>query len=186
MRTDRPRFWVNLLGNQLVWLCAVAGASRGRQWPALLAASLYIGSQLLTSPHPRLDLRLLTLALGCAWLVDASAAASGTVHYDAALLGWAPPPWIMALWAAFAMTLTTSMRFLQRHAALPLLFGLLLAPLAYLSAARGFGAVQFAAPAWKGLLLLGIGWSIALSLLCWAARRGVRSTTPPPLAGASP
>jgi hypothetical protein len=139
------RFWANLLGNQLVWLCAVAGAGRGWQWPALLAASLYIGSQLLTSPHPRLDLRLMLLALACAWLVDASAAASGTVRYAAAPLGWAPPPWIMALWAAFAMTLTTSMRFLQRHPALPALFGLLLAPLAYLSAARGFDAVQFTA-----------------------------------------
>jgi hypothetical protein len=85
------------------------------------------------------------LALACAWLVDASAAASGTVRYAAAPLGWAPP-WIMALWAAFAMTLTTSMRFLQRHPALPALFGLLLAPLAYLSAARGFDAVRFTIP----------------------------------------
>lgn len=177
------RFWANLLGNQLVWLCAVAGAGRGWQWPALLAASLYIGSQLLTSPQPRLDLRLMLLALACAWLVDASAAASGTVRYAAAPLGVAPPPWIMALWAAFAMTLTISMRFLLRHAALPALFGLLLAPLAYLSAARGFDAVRFTAPLWQGLLVLGVGWSIALSLLCMAARRGCR-TIPPPLAGA--
>ncbi|WP_414610500.1 DUF2878 domain-containing protein [Stenotrophomonas pavanii] len=177
------RFWANLLGNQLVWLCAVAGAGRDWQWPALLAASLYIGSQLLTSPHPRLDLRLMVLALACAWLVDASAAASGTVRYAAAPLGWAPPPWILALWAAFAMTLTTSMRFLQRHPVLPALFGLLLAPLAYLSAARGFDAVQFTAPAWQGLLVLGAGWSIALSLLCQCARRGSR-TPSPPLAGA--
>ncbi len=151
------QFWANLLGNQLVWLCAVAGAGRGWQWPALLAASLYVGSQLLTSPHPRLDLRLLVLALACAWLVDASAAASGTVRYAAAPLGWAPPPWILALWAAFAMTLTTSMRFLQRHPVLPAVFGLLLAPLAYLSAARGFDAVQFTAPAWQGLLVLRAG-----------------------------
>lgn len=149
------RFWTNLLGNQLVWLCAVAGAGRGWQWPALLAATIYIGSQLLTSPHPRLDLRLMLLALACAWLVDASAAASGAVRYAAAPLGWTPPLWIMALWAAFAMTLTNSMRFLLRHPALPALFGLLLAPLAYLSAA----------------------------LLCMAARRGSR-TLPPPLAGA--
>lgn len=177
------RFWTNLLGNQLVWLCAVAGAGRGWQWPALLAATIYIGSQLLTSPQPRLDLRLLMLALVCAWLVDATAAASGTVRYAAAPLGWAPPPWIMALWAAFAMTLTNSMRFLLRHPALPALFGLLLAPLAYLSAARGFEAVRFTAPLWQGLLVLGVGWSIALSLLCMAARRGSR-TLPPPLAGA--
>ncbi|WP_294991279.1 DUF2878 domain-containing protein [uncultured Stenotrophomonas sp.] len=180
------RFWANLLGNQLVWLCAVAGAGRGWQWPALLAAALYVGSQLLTSPQPKLDLRLMLLALACAWLVDASAAASGALRYAAAPLGWAPPPWIMALWAAFAMTLTTSMRFLQRHTALPALFGLLLAPLAYLSAARGFDAVRFNAPAWQGVLLLGIGWSIALSLLCQAARRGTHPTPQPPLAGASP
>ncbi|HFK2883704.1 TPA: DUF2878 domain-containing protein [Stenotrophomonas maltophilia] len=178
------RFWANLLGNQLVWLCAVAGAGRGWQWPALLAASLYIGSQLLTSPRPRLDLRLLLLALACAWLVDASAAASGTVRYAAAPLGWAPPPWIMALWAAFAMTLTMSMRFLQHHPALPALFGLLLAPLAYLSAARGFDAVRFADPVWPGLLVLGAGWSIALSLLCRTARRGMHIPQPP-FAGAS-
>lgn len=178
------RFWANLLGNQLVWLFAVAGAGRGLQWPALLAASLYIGSQLLTSPHPRLDLRLMLLALACAWLVDASTAASGTVRYAAAPLGWAPPPWIMALWAAFAMTLTASMRFLQRHPALPPLFGLLLAPLAYLSAARGFDAVRFADPAWPGLLVLGAGWSIALSLLCHTASRGMH-TPQPPFAGAS-
>lgn len=180
------RPWVNLVGNQLVWLCAVAGAGRGWQWPALLSAALYIGSQLSSSPHVRLDLRLILLALACAWLVDASAAASGSVRYAAAALGWAPPPWILALWAAFAMTLTSSMRFLQRHAALPFLFGLLLAPLAYLSAARGFDAVQFIAPAGRGVLLLGAGWSIALSVLCLAARRWAAPTPTPPLAGVSP
>ena len=75
------------------------------------------------------------------------------------------------------MTLTTSMRFLLRHPALPALFGLLLAPLAYLSAARGFDAVRFAAPTWQGLLVLGAGWCIAL-LLCVTARRGSRTTPP--------
>lgn len=179
------RFWPNLLGNQLVWLCSVAGAARGWQWPALLAATLYVASQLPGSPQPRLDVRLMVLALACAWFVDAGAAASGTVRYAAAPWGWAPPPWILALWAAFAMTLTTSMTFLQRHAALPLLFGALLAPLAYLSAARGFEAVRFVAPAWQGLLVLGAGWAIALSLLCRVARRGMRASPPPSLAGVS-
>jgi len=179
------RFWINLIGNQLVWLCAVAGAGRGLQWPALLAAALYVASQLASSAQPRRELRLLVLALACAWLVDASAAASGTVRYAAAPLGWVPPPWILALWAAFAMTLTGSMAFLHRHLALPILFGLLLAPLAYLSAARGFGAVQFTSPAWRGLLVLGIGWSVALSLLCCVAQHGSRRRQLPQRSGGS-
>ena len=150
-----------------------AALGRYARMPAGCALMLGNGSDELIS----------LLALACAWLVDASAAASGAVRYAAAPLGWTPPLWIMALWAAFAMTLTNSMRFLLRHPALPALFGLLLAPLAYLSAARGFEAVRFTAPLWQGLLVLGVGWSIALSLLCMAARRDSR-TLPPPLAGA--
>lgn len=171
------RTLLNLLGNQLVWLCAVAGAGRGLQWPALLASALYIASQLYSAAQPRTELRLLLLALACAWLVDGIAAGSGRVAYAAAPFGWAPPPWILALWAAFAMTLTSSMAFLQRNSLLPATFGLLLAPLAYLSAARGFDALHFAAPAWHGLLLLGIGWSVALTLLVTNARRWTRSST---------
>lgn len=179
------RTLLNLLGNQLVWLCAVAGAGRGWQWPALLASALYIVSQLYSAAQPRTELRLLLLAMACAWLVDGLAAASGRVGYAAAPFGWAPPPWIMALWAAFAMTLTSSLAFLQRHWALPVTFGLLLAPLAYLSAARGFGAAHFAAPAWQGVLLLGVGWSVALTLLVTSARRWTHSPTQAPLTGAS-
>jgi len=179
------RHWLNLLGNQLVWLCAVAGAGRGLQWPALLAAALYVGSQLLTSAQPRAELRLLVLALGCGCVVDGLAAASGVVHYAAAPLQWAPPPWILALWAAFAMTITVSLAFLQRHALFAAAFGLLLAPLAYLSAARGFDAVKFPAPAWHGVLVLGMGWSIALPLLCGAARRWSRCAGQRPVTGAS-
>ncbi|MNN25972.1 hypothetical protein D3C81_1394650 [compost metagenome] len=181
---DMRRTWVNVMGNQLVWLCAVAGAGRGWQWPAMLSATVYIGSQLLTSSQPRLDLRLLLLALACAWLVDGSAAASGGVHYAAAPLGWVPPPWIFALWAAFAMTLTTSMAFLQRHWLLPVALGLL-APLAYLSAARGFQAVHFTPPAWQGVATLALGWCIALSLLCAVARRGTPGKHDTPLIGAT-
>lgn len=180
------RTWLNLLGNQAVWLCAVAGAGRGLQWPALLAATLFVASQLSTSPLPRVELRLLVLALACAWLVDGAAAAAGVVRYAAAPLGWMPPPWIHALWASFAMTINASMAFLQRNTALPVCFGLLLAPLAYLSASRGFDAVQLSPPAWKGLLTLGIGWSIALPLLCSAARRWSRLAIRPPFAGARP
>lgn len=165
-------FWGNLIGNQLVWFCAVAGAGRGLYWPALVAATAYVVSQLLLSHHPSVDLKLIAVALACGLLVDGAAGASGQVLYAAATTStWLSPPWILALWAAFAMTLTVSFAALQRQWWVAFLVGLLLAPLAYLSAARGFSSVSFAAPAWRGIAVLGIGWALALPLLAACARR---------------
>ncbi len=165
-------FWGNLIGNQLVWVCAVAGAGRGLYWPALLAAGAYVLSQLLQSPHPVVDLKLIALAIGCGLVVDGVAGASGRVVYAAGNAERAlAPVWILALWASFAMTLTVSFAALQRRWRLAVLVGLLLAPLAYVSAARGFSSVSFATPAWQGIALLGIGWALALPLLATCARR---------------
>lgn len=170
------RFWANVIGNQLVWLCAVIGAGHGLRWPALLAAGVYVASQLMLSPRPGVELRLLGVALLCGLLVDGTAAASGWVRYAAGNDPvWLAPVWILALWAAFAMTLTVSFAVLQRHLRIAALVGLLLAPLAYLSAARGWSAVVFTPPRWHGVLLLGIGWSIALPLLAACARAWQRS-----------
>lgn len=165
-------FWGNLIGNQLVWFCAVAGAGRGLYWPALVAAAAYVLSQLLLSPHPAVDLKLIALAIGCGLVVDGVAGATGLVVYAAgnAERGLAPV-WILALWASFAMTLTVSFAALQRRWQLAVLVGLLLAPLAYVSAARGFSSLTFATPAWQGIAVLGIGWALALPLLATCARR---------------
>lgn len=171
------RFWANVIGNQLVWLCAVIGAGHGLRWPALLAAAVYVGSQLAMSPQPGVELRLLGVALLCGLLVDGVAAGSGWVQYAAGNdPAWLAPVWILALWAAFAMTLTVSFAALQRHLRIAALVGLLLAPLAYLSAARGWASVSFSEPRWHGIVLLGVGWSMALPLLAACARHWQRTT----------
>jgi hypothetical protein len=161
----------NVLGNQLVYLCAVIGAGRGRVWPAIVAAALFVIWQWAGSRQRAVTLRLILLALGCGALVDGVASASGWVSY-AAHPGpvWLAPVWILALWAAFAMTLGVSLAALQRHLSLAAVVGFTLAPLAYLSAARGFDAVRFATPAWRGVLLLGVGWALALPMLMAAVR----------------
>jgi len=165
------RFWANVIGNQLVWLCAVIGAGHGLRWPALVAAAVYVGSQLAQSAQPSVELKLMLVAIGCGLVVDGLAGASGWVLYAAGNdSAWIAPVWILALWAAFAMTLTVSFAVLQRHLVAAALVGLLLAPLAYLSAARGWSSVVFAAPQWQGVLLLGLGWAIALPVLAACAR----------------
>lgn len=171
------RFWANVVGNQLVWLCAVIGAGHGLRWPALLAAGLYVASQLAWSSQPGVELKLLGVALLCGLLVDGAAGASGWVAYAASDAPWLAPVWILALWAAFSMTLTVSFAALQRHLGLAMLVGLL-APLAYLSAARGWSSVVFTAPAWQGVALLGAGWALALPLLAACARHWQRTSLP--------
>lgn len=170
--------WANVIGNQLVWLCAVVGAGHGLRWPAVLAAAAYVASQLWLSAHPGVELRLLALAMACGLVVDGIAGATGVVVYAAHDATWLAPVWILALWAAFAMTLTVSFSVLQRHRVAAALVGLLLAPLAYLSAARGWEAVRFTDPSWQGVLLLGIGWALALPLLAAYARRWQRAAAP--------
>ena len=171
-------FWANVIGNQLVWLCAVVGAGQGLRWPALLAAAAYVASQLAMSAQPGVDVRLLGVAVLCGLVVDGLAGASGQVVYAAAWPNaWLAPVWILALWAAFAMTLTVSLKVLQRRLWLAGLLGLI-APLADLSAARGWAAVAFPSPSWQGVAVLALGWAIALPLLALCARHWQRGTAP--------
>ncbi|WP_367344807.1 DUF2878 domain-containing protein [Stenotrophomonas bentonitica] len=171
-------FWANLIGNQLVWLCAVIGAGHGLRWPALVAAGAYVASQLVMSARPGVDLKVLLVAVLCGLVVDGIAGGSGRVVYAAAWPTAAMAPvWILALWSAFAMTLTVSLQVLQRRVWLAAVLGLL-APLAYLSAARGWSSVTFPAPSWHGVALLAAGWAVALPLLAVCARHWQRNPSP--------
>lgn len=161
----------NLLGNQVVWLCAVIGAGQGLAWPGVVAAALYCLSQFWLNSTRRVDLRLVLAALALGLALDSAMAASGLARYAAP---WPSselaPAWILGLWAAFAMTLTQSLAFLQQRAWLAFVFGAIGGPLAYLGAARGWQAVTFAPPQWQGWLALAAGWGVAMLVLARLAR----------------
>lgn len=162
------RFWGNLLGYQLVWLAAVTGAGRGQWWPAVITASLFGAWQLTLSRQRVLELRLVMAAAVLGAMLDGGLAASGLLRYAAgsiALPAGGAPLWILALWCAFALTLTQSLRWLQPRPWLAMLFGAIGGPLAYLGAGRGFDAVAFAAPGWMALAWLALGWALAIVLL---------------------
>lgn len=163
--------WLNAIGYQVVWFCAVIGAGNGHAWPGVLAALGFIGWQMAVSRRRSVDLRLVIVALGCGCLVDGSLAASGLIDYAAT---WSPafaPWWILGVWASFAMTLTHSMRFLQRSAWLPMLLGGIGGPMAYAGAAQGWQAMVFAAPGRCGVAALVVAWGIALPVLVALAKR---------------
>jgi hypothetical protein len=164
--------WVEFVAYQAVWFVAVIAAGNGYAWPGMLTAAAFVGVQWLLSPRRTGLTMLVALALLAGTLVDGALALSGLARYAAA---WpspqSAPAWILGLWCAFATTLAGSLRVFQTHLYAAALLGAVGAPLAYLGAARGWSAVAFAEPAWRGLASLAAGWALALPALAWSARR---------------
>ena len=157
--------WANLLGYQATWFAVVWSAGAGRPWIGMLACAAFMGWQLLASRVRKADARVLAAAIGCGLLIESAAAGSGWLRHAAPQPGWPAPPWILLLWGAFALTLNHSMAWFARQPWLAAVFAGIGGPLAYLGAARGFGAVAFVAPAWHGVLVLAVGWALGLPLL---------------------
>ncbi len=164
-------FWTNLIGYQAVWFASVAAAAHGLPWIGVGIALCFAAAQWTASPHKAADARLALLGVAAGIVVDGTLAAAGAVAYASASPALIAPLWILAMWVAFALTLNHSLAFLQARPAVAAVFGAIAAPLAYLGAERGFGAVAFSAPPWRPLSLLAIGWALALPLLLACARR---------------
>jgi hypothetical protein len=157
--------WLNAIGYQLVWLAAVWGATHERAWlgPVVL---LPFASIHLLRRDGRPDAWLLLAAAGAGTVLDSLYAATGTIAYASPFPSThAAPAWIIALWAAFALTLRHSLRFLQGRWLLAMAFGAAGAPLAYVAAARSWQAVEFPQGAVVAIGALALGWAFVLPLL---------------------
>lgn len=170
-------FRANAIGYQIVWFSAVIGAGHGLWWPGVCAAAAFVLLHFAlcrqTPAERGIDLRLMSIALICGLIMDGGLARSGLAHYAAApaLLSDGPPPWILSIWASFALTLRHSMTFLLGRPLFATLLGAIGGPIAYLGAARGWDAIVFAEPRWMAIVTLVIGWAIAIPLLTTLASR---------------
>jgi hypothetical protein len=157
--------WFNIVGYQLVWLATIWGASHERAWLGPLAF-LPFASIHLRRRDGRLDAWLLLAAAGCGTVLDSLYAATRTIEYASPFpSGHAAPAWIITLWAAFALTLRHSLRFLQGRWLLAMAFGAAGAPLAYVAAARSWQAVGFPQGVVVAIGALALGWAFVLPLL---------------------
>jgi Protein of unknown function (DUF2878) len=168
----------NVLGYQMVWFAAVAGAGRELWWAGPLAALVFaaghFGWAANASDRGR-DLRLMALALACGLILDGSLAYTGLVVYGGGGFALPPggaPPWILSLWMAFALTLGHSLAAASRRPLLCATLGAIFGPLAYLGAERGFAAAVLPDPRWQSLTALAIGWAFALWVLARFTGRG--------------
>ncbi len=168
---------VNFVAYQAVWFAVVASAARGRAELGIAASVLFVGVQLTLSGRRALDVRLMAAAILLGLMVDGTLGFFDWLRYASpapALPPHGAPLWILCLWASFALTLTRSLAWLMRRPWLGALFGALGGPLAYASAARGFGAVELVPPAARAFAGLALGWGAAIPALAYVARRGAQ------------
>jgi hypothetical protein len=167
--------WINLVGYQLVWFAAVIGAAHAQPLLGVAVAVLFAAWQLSVSKDAKADAFIMLLAVALGMAIDGGLQASSLLQYVSPQPGLLAPAWILAIWAAFALTLNHSLAFLHGRTGLAALLGALGAPLAYLTAARGFGVVSFTQPAWRGLVALAFAWALSMCAFELIRMRPARS-----------
>jgi hypothetical protein len=166
--------WMNFIGYQLAWFVVVRTAGQGQSWIGIVAAGAFIALQLAFSTRRLLDLRLMAVALVLGLVIEGGLALSGWVQYAPALVTIPPggaPLWILALWMAFSLTMTRSLGWLRGRPVLGMLLGAIGGPLAYLGASRGWDAVEFPEPTYRGITGLAVGWGAAIPTMLTVIRR---------------
>jgi hypothetical protein len=160
---------LNALGYQGVWIASVAGASRGMAWVGPVCAVAFACAVLATSERPRVDARLMMLAIAVGATMDSAWIALGWLDFNAAWPSAAfAPAWILGLWLSLALTLDHSLAFLRDRVWLAAVLGGAGGPLAYWAASRS-GAVRLDAPVLTVLAGLGVAWALLFPMLVRAA-----------------
>lgn len=164
--------WINMLFYQATWVSAVASAGNRYWWPGLLVMLAFAAWQLPSSDWPRADAALMGALGVLGFGIDSAFQALGLMHF-AAPEGWpdVAPPWMVALWTSFALSLNHSLAFLQGRPLLAAALGCLGAPAAYWAAGRGWHAVAFGEPALPCLALIALLWLLLMPLAACLALR---------------
>jgi hypothetical protein len=163
---------VNFIASQLLWLASVGGAANGVPLLGPAVFLVFAAYQLSPRRRARGDLALMLLALPLGLIVDSTMAATGLAVYASPVpVAWMAPVWILTLWMGFALTFNHSMAQVMRRPGWAVAFGVVGGPLSYWIAQRAWGAVDFVAPPWPALLVLGALWGVAMWLLTLACRR---------------
>ncbi len=167
---SKPKVFINFVMYQLAWLTCVLGAAYQLPWLALIVALIFIGTQLVWTPHPANELALLFIAGVIGAVFDQLLLNHGIIQYQAH--GWSGaivPIWIIGLWIAFASTLNVSLRWLRDYRVAQILLGMMGGPVAYYAAEKLGAVTVTVTPA--SYIVLGIGWGLMTPLLVKLSRR---------------
>ncbi len=164
--------WLDLATSQAAWWWCILGARSERAALALLGPAAYLLGHLLLARGERQSvLRLATAGAAIGLLGDAILASSGLLTLPPSLT-WGPvAPFLVALWAMFAVSLQNSAAFLVRLPAWQAaVLGAVAGPLAYAGGERlGVLSLSGWAP-WA----VGLEWALAVPIIAACARAAAR------------
>jgi len=159
----------NFFAFQAGWFACVLSAAHGEPWLGVAVALVVVGLHLAAVHRPAIELRLIGAAVAMGLFLDSLLVAAGWLEYpNGQLAGGLAPYWILALWALFATTMNTSLRWMRNRYLLAAVFGLIGGPLSYLAGQR-LGAVRFNGEI--GTVALAVVWATAMPLLVKLSER---------------
>ncbi len=158
----------NFILFHLLWLAAIFGAVQGSSLWALAVLALQLLHGAWVAPFRR-DVLIVLSGLLVGLCFEIALIASGLIEYRLQSSSWAPPLWILVLWAGFAQAFNHSLAWLQQRLLLAGVAGGV-ASMVSLYAGLRFGAAT--SPQTLVLLAVyGLSWSLMVPLLAWLAER---------------
>ena len=164
------RLIVNFIGLQLTWFACVIGGAQSNVWLSLLVGLPFIVWHLYRAKSALKELKLIGITLLIGTMFDQSVLAFGLVQYPPHW--WSSnflPLWMFILWAIFATALNVALRWMHGKLIIPALFGLIGAPLSYLTGIK-FGAMLHPITP-NFYIAIGLGWALIMPILVFYSQR---------------
>ena len=168
-RAGLAKTW-NFVAFQIVWFACVLGSANDREWIAAAVGWPLVGLHLATAPHRgRQALLVLAFVVGGACLDRVLVELEALRLHNPCVFGLSPL-WMMTLWASFATTQPSSMRWLVDKPIAATLVGAVSGPFVYRGGEK-LGALALGDDFWWSAALLALAWAIVMALGSWLTRR---------------
>lgn len=156
---------INLIFFQLVWLAIVSGPGIGIHWLGLPAIIFFASYHFYSRDTVKADAILVAISVLLGLLVETVYLQSGILDYAFNLPSQQfAPYWILILWANFALTLNTGLRWLHDQFLAAAALGFVGAPLAYFSGVK-LGAATVGMDPVLAYLGIAVSWAVVTPIL---------------------
>lgn len=168
-RAGLAKTW-NFVAFQIVWFACVLASAHDREWVGAAVGWPLVALHLATARQRRREaLLVLAFVVGGAFLDCALVALEALRLHNPRVLGLSPL-WMITLWASFATTQPSSMRWLVDKPLAATIVGAISGPFVYRGGEK-LGALALGADFWWSAGVLAAAWALVMTLSSWLTRR---------------